>query len=55
MARTEVRWAALLVERGRAGDHDRARAMADGARAAASERPGWEWIERDALEVLDRL
>jgi hypothetical protein len=55
VARTEVRWAQMLVDRNRHGDHERARERAESARAASVHRSGWDWIERDASTVLERL
>jgi hypothetical protein len=55
VARTEVRWAQMLVDRNRHGDHGRARELAESARAASVHRSGWDWIGRDACAVLDRL
>jgi len=54
VARTEVRWAQVLVDRGHERDRGRAGELAEAARRAAIGRPGWEWIERDAAEVLER-
>lgn len=55
VARTEVRWAQLLLDRAQRDDHDRARALADSALEASGGRSGWQWIERDANSVLERL
>ncbi len=54
VARTEVRWAEMLVDRNRPGDRARARELAQTARTASAGRPGWDWIERDAVAVSDR-
>lgn len=55
LARTDVRWAEMLLDRARGDDHVRARGLAEQARAASVGRPGWDWIERDAVAVLERL
>lgn len=55
VARTEVRWAQMLVDRAQGDDHDRARTLATTARDASTDRPGWDWIERDAQAILDQL
>jgi len=51
---TLAAWAELLAERGRADDHSRARAMAEGALQTASGR-GHGNVEHDAIAVLERL
>lgn len=55
VARTEIRWAQLLLERNQGDDHNQARALAASAQDASTGRPGWDWIERDADAVLERL
>ncbi|MBX3287175.1 MAG: hypothetical protein KF703_17640, partial [Actinobacteria bacterium] len=55
VARTEVRWAQMLLDRNQGDDHARARSLARSARDASEGRSGWDWIERDAGEVLDAL
>lgn len=55
VARTEVRWAEMLLDRNVGDDHDRARALAGSGRDASAGRSGWDWIERDAEAVLAAL
>jgi hypothetical protein len=45
----------MLYNRNQADDHDRVRALAEKARDASTGRSGWDWIERDAKAVLNRL
>jgi DNA-binding SARP family transcriptional activator/tetratricopeptide (TPR) repeat protein len=53
IALTQAAWAALLVDRNKAGDSERARALAETAFAVASER-GYGYVARDAQSVLNR-
>lgn len=54
VATTEAAWAALLVDRDRGDDRERARAMAEDALRLAVDG-GYGYAERDARAVLDRL
>jgi DNA-binding SARP family transcriptional activator/predicted ATPase len=53
IALTQAAWAALLVDRNKAGDSERARALAETALAVATER-GYGYVARDARAVLNR-
>jgi len=55
VARTEVRWAQLLLDRAQGDDHTRALDLAEQARSASVGRSGWDWIERDASAIAERL
>jgi class 3 adenylate cyclase len=50
----DLAWAELLLQRGQAGDDQRARAHLDAARSAAAAR-GYAGIERRAADALQRL
>ena len=54
IAHTQAAWAALLADRNRGDDHDRAIAMSEAALAAAT-AGGYGYVERDARSVLERL
>jgi hypothetical protein len=53
-ALVDAAWAAVLVERDRGDDRDRARGLASGALELAT-AGGYGYAEQDARAVLDRL
>jgi hypothetical protein len=45
----------MFLARDQADDQARARSLAEPAETPRRGRTGWDWIERDASEVLDAL
>jgi DNA-binding SARP family transcriptional activator len=53
-AETDLAWGTMFLQRGDAGDTERARTRLDSARSVAADR-GYADVERRATEVLDQL